>query len=195
MPLDCLHMTVLEITHSREESEIDNLVSIMKDRIPEITDFSFDHRARLVKPLLSYDAAAIALSFVPAIGEASLQASNDAREAYTYHHLRRDVYELSKKTGIEIASRYTVPSSHLTIARFVSQKDIMKSDGVPGLDPAKMSRLVEGLEEINVQLKLQWEKGTGDWIVGEEKGLDYRKGRLWYGGGQTEHLGKGFFVV
>jgi len=31
-----------------------------------------------------------------------------------------------------------------------------------------------------------------EWVVGEEKGLDCRVGRLWYGGGETVKIGKGF---
>lgn len=193
MPLDCLHMTVLEVTHSKTESEIEHLVALMRDGIPKITDCPFDHRARLVKPMLSYDAAAIALSFVPAAGEALAQTSKTGNDTYTYHHLRRDVYALSKKTGVEIASRYTVPSSHLTIARFVTQKDVTKHEG-QGIDPGRMTKMVKGLEAINAELQSQWPKGAGDWIVGEEKGLDCRKGRLWYGGGQTVHLGNGFVL-
>jgi hypothetical protein len=30
--------------------------------------------------------------------------------------------------------------------------------------------------------------------VGEERGLDFRKGTLWYGGGETVRLGVGFGV-
>jgi hypothetical protein len=33
----------------------------------------------------------------------------------------------------------------------------------------------------------------GEWIVGEEKGLEVRKGTLWYGsGGETVLVGEGF---
>lgn len=32
----------------------------------------------------------------------------------------------------------------------------------------------------------------GEWVVGQEKGLDCRRGQLWYGGGETVNLGKGF---
>ena len=192
MPLECLHMTVLEVTHSKTEAEIEHLVSVMNNSIPRITDFTFEHRARLVKPMLSYDATAIALSFVPAASEMPTTSDTVNGNDYTYHHLRRDIYALSKGTGVEIASRYVVPSAHLTIARFVSQKDISGQNGMI-LDTAKVKKIVEGLETINIELETKHRpKGTGDWTVGEEKGLDCRKGRLWYGGGQTVHLGKGF---
>jgi hypothetical protein len=33
----------------------------------------------------------------------------------------------------------------------------------------------------------------GEWVVGEEKGLEVRKGTLWYGsGGETVLVGEGF---
>ena len=196
MPVDCLHMTVLEIAHSKTEAEIEHLVNIMEKKIPEITDHTLDHRARLVKPILSYDAAAIALSFLPAAGEGLLKEEVADADAFTYHHLRRDIYELSKATGVEVASRYVVPSSHLTIARFVTQTDIQANDS-NAVDHEKVERLVGKLEDINVELRARiWAEDSltsaGSWTVGEEKGLVYRKGTLWYGGGHSHHEGKGF---
>ena len=198
MPVDCLHMTVLEITHSKTEADIEHLVKSMDSKIPEITDFTYDHRARLVKPMLSYDAAAIALSFLPAAGEGLPEAKAADADIYTYHHLRRDMYGLCKSAGVEVASRYVVPSSHLTIARFVTQKDISNKDA-NGIDRGKIEGLVEKVDEINAELRSQyWSEdgltGKGSWIVGEEKGLVYRRGTLWYGGGHSHHEGKGFIL-
>lgn len=189
-------MTVLEITHSKTEAEIEHLVKAMEGSIPEVTDFTYDHRARLVKPMLSYDAAAIALSFLPAAGEGLLGQKAAIADAYTYHHLRRDMYGLCKSSGVEVASRYVVPSSHLTIARFVTQKDVSSKDG-NGVDHGKIEELVRKLEEINAELRAKyWSEDSltseGSWTVGEEKGLVYRKGTLWYGGGHSHHEGKGF---
>lgn len=187
--------------------------------------------------MLSYDTAAIALSFVPAADEglsstSSLSAtpqnanrvdpvSPNATEteilrddSYTYHHLRRSLYELCTEAGVEVASRYTVPSAHLTIARFISQRDISaqqnENDGneqevedtAVGVDNEKVKELITKIEEVNAWLQDKYwpkqsgeeeviEKG-GEWIVGEEKGLDCRKGTLWYGGGETIRLGNGF---
>ena len=196
MPIGCLHMTVLEISHSKTQAEIEHLVNIMDSKIPAITDFTFHHRARLVKPTLSYDAAAIALSFLPAAGEGLPNEEASNADSYTYHHLRRDMYGLCRSAGVEVASRYVVPSSHLTIARFVTQKDILRKDG-NGVDRGEVERFVGKLEEINAELRSQYwsEKSLnseGSWTVGEEKGLVYRKGTLWYGGGQSHHEGKGF---
>ena len=199
MPIDCLHMTVLEITHSKTEAEIEHLVNIMESKVPGIADHTLDHRARLVKPMLSYDAAAIALSFLPAAGEGLLKEKVADADAYTYHHLRRDVYGLSKATGVEVASRYVVPSSHLTIARFVTQTDIQANDS-NAVDHGKVERLVRNLEEINLELRARtWVEDSltsaGSWTVGEEKGLVYRKGTLWYGGGDSHYEGNGFSLT
>ena len=190
--------------------------------------------------MLSYDSAAIALSFVPAASEdfSILQSSSRPKQpaqstdehranpepevrqddSYTYHHLRRSLYELCVEAGVEVASRYTVPSAHLTIARFLTQEDISaprdnngiarpiqvdetKSEAVHVVKE-KVQMLVDKIEAINAWLQDEyWPKKRleeavikkgGEWIVGEEKGLDCRKGVLWYGGGETIRLGKGF---
>ncbi|KAK5166377.1 hypothetical protein LTR04_000637 [Oleoguttula sp. CCFEE 6159] len=192
MASENLHLTALEITHSQTAPVIAPLVETMRPKIPEITDFTFDHRARLVKPALGFDASAIALSFVPAAGEMLASSTERTRkdDAYSYHHLRRDLYALCKSTGVEVASRYTVPSAHLTVARFIATADT----------EAGMQRLVQAFEEINAWLESEyWPeaetetiKDGGEWIVGEEKGLTLRHGTVWYGGGDSARVGKGF---
>ena len=188
--------------------------------------------------MLSYDSSAIALSFVPAASEdlsfsqsssrpnqpvqtadeqhnanPELEAKRD--DSYTYHHLRRSLYELCVEAGVEVASRYTVPSAHLTVARFITQEDISaprdkakpvqydetKLEAV-NVAKEKVQMLVDKIEAVNAWLQDKYwpKKGKeeavikkgGEWIVGEEKGLDCRKGTLWYGGGETIRLGKGF---
>jgi len=198
MPADCLHMTTLEITHSLTAPEIEVLVETLLPSAKLITDYTLDHRARLVKPMISYDASAVALSFVPSSGEIvdGLEIHDDS---YTYHHLRRDIYGLSKSAGVTVASRYTVPSAHLTIARFVTQADFCtKNASALVYDPPKMKIWIDTIEAINKWLAEDyWPKGDntipegGQWIVGQEKGLDFRKGTLWYGGGETVRLGAG----
>ncbi|KAL8931831.1 MAG: hypothetical protein Q9216_007055 [Gyalolechia sp. 2 TL-2023] len=185
MPINCLHMTTLEITFSLTAPEIDDIVNRMSTAIPEITDYTYNHRARLIKPRLNYDAAAIALSFEPAAGESFPDGREPEADDYTYHHLRRDLYNLSKSTGVEVASRYVVPSAHLTIARFVSQTDVSASPSDDRPDLGKVEGLVNHIEKINLELQDQYwpkEHSTikpgGEWLVGQEKGLDCRKGTL-----------------
>ncbi|KAK5725536.1 hypothetical protein LTR15_003724 [Elasticomyces elasticus] len=194
MPSENLHMTALEVTHSLTASEIDRLVEQMLPEAQDIANHTLQHRARLVKPLLSFDAQALALSFLPAAGERGVPAHDDS---YTYHHLRRDLHAKASAAGVKVASRYVIPSAHLTIGRFITKSDFDTSDGA--VDHAKVERFIERIESINEWLQAEyWPsedsiKVGGEWVVGEEKGLDFRQGALWYGGGgETVCLGQGF---
>lgn len=189
MPLPNLHITALEITHSKTAPEIQELAQSMQSIIPTIVSYTLTHRTRLIKPTLSYDASALALSFVPAAGESLPPGRKKEEDAFTYHHLRRDLFELCSQAGVNVDSRYVVPSSHLTVARFI--------DG--GLGREGVERLVSKIEEVNAWLEEEyWPKGDarikegGEWIVGEERGLECRVGMLWYGGGERVMIGEGF---
>lgn len=163
-----------------------------------LTDFTVNHRCRLVKPMVSFDAQALALSWLPAVDEPSKDHSREEQtESYTYHHLRRDLFTLASRTGVNVASRYVIPSAHLTIGRFIDKSDFEKSPGA--VDHDKVAKLVDQIDKINAMLQEKYwpQAGHGvkegsEWLVGEEKGLDFRKGTLWYGGGETIVLGKGF---
>jgi hypothetical protein len=106
---------------------------------------------------------------------------------------------MASKTDVTVASRYVIPSAHLTIGRFVTKKDFEGRDGT--VEKEKIRRFVEVIADVNEWLEREyWPKEDGrvgkeggEWIVGEEKGLEFRKGALWYGaGGETVLLGKGF---
>ncbi|KAL2073767.1 hypothetical protein VTL71DRAFT_11093 [Oculimacula yallundae] len=198
MPVPNMHLTALELTHSLTEPQITAIIKDLGDEaIEKITDFTYTHRPRLIKPMLSYDGAALALSFLPAAGEglpsdASANGSSRTKkdDDYSYHHLRRDLFNIASATGVTVDSRYVVPSSHITVGRFLTQED--------HATPEKMVKFIELIEEINAWLEKEfWPTGDkrnleGEWIVGQEKGLDFRMGTLWYGGGKTVRLGKGF---
>lgn len=185
-------MTAMEVTHSLTAPEIDALVDKLSPGMEAIADYTFHHPARVVKPMVSYDAQALALSFLPAAEDGSESQNKDV---YTYHHLRRDLFDKIQATGVKVASRYVIPSAHLTIGRFITKKDFETSDGV--VDHAKVAKLVDTIDEINRWLEKECWTGdngsnrSGEWIVGEEKGLECRKGTLWYGGGERLYLGKG----
>lgn len=100
-----------------------------------------------------------------------------------------------------------VPSAHLTIARFNSPNVFEngdREDETVTLDMGRREKWIEKIEEVNEWLKEEYwpeEKdgkrsgrvpAAGQWIVGEEQGLDCHKGRLWYGGGERVLLGDGF---
>ncbi|PVH97202.1 AAA-domain-containing protein [Periconia macrospinosa] len=184
MPRDNLHITALEITHSKTAEEIEGLVEIMQPKVPFITNYTFTHQTRLIKPMIGYDASALALSFVPAAGEDVPAGRSLADDNYTYHHLRRDLFNLCKDTGVAVDSRYVVPSSHLTIGRFIDPRDF--ANGTVPYDPHKMEAFIQKIEEINEWLQNEfWPEFNdgkipdgGQWIVGEEKGLHCRMGRL-----------------
>lgn len=96
MPLDNLHMTAMEVTHSITIEEIDHFVSIILPNVDAIVDLPYHHRARLIKPIVSYDSAALALSFLPASGEAVTEDRRASEDEYTYHHLREICTHRSK---------------------------------------------------------------------------------------------------
>lgn len=197
-------MTTLEITNSQTPSEIDALVSHLEKSgvVSDIVNYTFTHRTGLVKPMVSYDATAIALSFVPAAVEGDDQTGRGVDDAYTYHYLRRDLFDRVTATGIQMNTRYTVPSAHITIARFITQEGFQLEEAGPDgcqVDGARVKTLVEKMDRINHKLKERhWDGGNGkmppatEWVVGQEKGLDFRKGRSWYGGGETLVVGEGF---
>ncbi|KAG5998693.1 hypothetical protein E4U54_002138 [Claviceps lovelessii] len=204
MPSHRMHMTVLEVAFSKTPDEIAALVSILRDAIPAITSYTHLHRARLVKPIISYDTSAVAVSFLPASGEERISPAPTAPDAaaqtitqgdgYTYHHLRREVFDMVQQTGLQVGSRYQVPSAHITLGRFLDEADHDT--------PHKRQRWIAAIDEANAWLEREvWGKGEGErggagwigeWVVGQEKGLDARNGSLWYGGGRTIMLGEGF---
>ncbi|KAF9882303.1 hypothetical protein CkaCkLH20_00339 [Colletotrichum karsti] len=198
MPQHRMHLTTLEVTHSKTPQEIAALTDTMRSAIPYVTDYTYTHRARLVKPMISHDLSAFAVSFLPASGEAptspppaltALQKGVVEGDAYTYHHLRRDVFDLAQSTGVQIESRYQVPSAHVTLGRFLGEDD--------HATPEARRRWVEAIDEINAWLEKEvWDREggewCGEWLVGQERGLDARNGTLWYGGGRTIKVGEGF---
>jgi hypothetical protein len=205
MPEECLHMTALEVVHSKTDAEISELVEQIQPHLQSIFALPAAHRAELVKPVLSFDAQAIALSFVPSAAPSSPpdNASADTvPNRTTYHHLRGALFNLlsTPPCSLPIASRYVTPSAHLTIARFIEASDFL--DPAAGtVDHGKVEQLVKVLDSLNQWLEEEvWvlaedkagkQKGA-KWVVGEEKGLTVRRGTLWYGGGEMVGVGEGF---
>lgn len=174
-------MTVLEITHSQSPEAIPPFLQKFSPQLLQeicqdaLTGGSNGKRGKvgLGKPLVSFDAQALAVSFLP-------EESGDGE--FGYHHLRRDVWSLATGAGVEVQSRYAVPSAHLTVARFVTR------EGLEG----RAGELVEVIDRLNEWLMKEYWGEEGGWVVGQEKGLECRKGTLWYGGGEQVYLGKGF---
>ncbi|KAJ7817779.1 RNA ligase/cyclic nucleotide phosphodiesterase [Mycena olivaceomarginata] len=163
------------------------LVPQIRGIAPSILNHTCSHRTRLIKPLLCFDASAIALSFLPAL------ASTPGDEAYTYHHLRRDLFALALGSGTAIESRYAVPSAHMTLGRFICAEDLHTGGRV---DMEKARQLMARIDGINAWLEREyWPGGIEaiEWVVGEEMGLEWRIGPVWYGsGGETLMVGETF---
>ncbi|KAL4918146.1 RNA ligase/cyclic nucleotide phosphodiesterase [Aspergillus aurantiobrunneus] len=183
-PSEFLHITTLEISNSRTKDEIDTLATqLLQDgTASKLVNYTSDihHRARLVKPILSYDASAMALSFLPAMGEPTAVGTTNKlqrNDAYSYHHLRRELAEQILQSGVGLGARYIVPSAHITIARFVSQDGFLLDGG--GVDGHRVAALVERVERINETLREKYwpredgESGSmparGEWVVNVPK--------------------------
>jgi hypothetical protein len=193
-------MTTLEISSEQRSDQIRQTIEKMDPEIiQELANYTIQHRARLVKPIISYDTSAIALSFVPAAGEDGSAAYSGSDEKYTYHHLRRDLFDKVTNSGVSIAARYTVPSAHITIARFVKPVGATEEDlDSPEITEQKAKQLVAKIEDLNLELRSTvWRRlgdpSQGEWVVGHEKGLEFMWGTTWYGKGESIVLGDGFF--
>ncbi|SPO06613.1 uncharacterized protein DNG_09303 [Cephalotrichum gorgonifer] len=202
MPPHRMHLTTLEISHSKTPAYITEMVQPLRPHVSRLTNHTLTHRSRLVKPYISYDLSGVALSFLPAAGEphlsprpspAGTQQTVEVQvvqgDAYTYHHLRHDLTTILEDAGITIEPRYQVPSAHITLARYLVQHD--------HATPAARKRWVAAIEEVNAWLEeTVWDVAggefIGEWVLGQERGLDLRCGTVWYGGGRTIMTGEGF---
>ena len=172
-PKSCLHMTALEIVHSQTPEQVNATVTRLQPFFRKLVQLPVDRCVKLVKPQLTFDDAAVALTFVPVDGC-----------AYTYLHLRRDLSKICEEAGVQVESRYFNTSSHITIARVVSSEDLPDSHAV--------AIWVRKIESLNQWLRnAHWSDGGQatspgiEWVVGAECEAEVRKGRLWYGGGET----------
>ena len=136
---------------------------------------------------------ALALSFLP------VQPDNSK---YTYHHLRRDLWnETVQKSGLLSCGRYVVPSAHVTIARFNSINVFPgdPDDESATLQDRNLRRWLQCIDVINTWLsdiddpaRIEAENNEFSWwTLGEEEGLELRIGRTWYGGGELLCKGLG----
>lgn len=176
-PPENVHMTILEIIPGQMAEGLAPYVRGIEGAAKQIAGMPAEgaRRCRLVRPRVMVDRRAAAVNWVPgAEGTGS-----------TYHHLRRDMYEATR-AHVQVQSRYVVPSSHLTIGRFVEGggADVLAEDGT--VKTEKVRELVEVVGEINAWLE-GWE---GEWWVGQERGTELRKGQSWYGGGESVVVGE-----
>ncbi|KAK9463998.1 RNA ligase/cyclic nucleotide phosphodiesterase [Lipomyces oligophaga] len=169
MPQDCLHMTALEVIHSSSSAHVASALSLLT---PILESLLAPYPApSLVRPILSYDQNALALSFLPSDDISSAHSS-----WYSYHHLRRDLARICARAGVPAESRYIYPSAHVTIARFVKPLSCSIEDWLYSID------------SINSWLDSSYSLDSS-WTVATERGLECRCGRIWYGGGYAQATG------
>lgn len=197
MPPENLHMTTLEMVSGKEQPDVDEVTTFLQAHAPlqELVNYTLTHRARLGRPIVSYDASALALSFLP-IFENTENGDGTEDGSYSYHHLRRDLYDRVTQSGCQIGARYCVPSAHITIARFVIPVGSTHEEELAALEE-RVIKLVERLEDINEELRsYDWKRfgspSRGEWNVGQEQGLELNKGVAWYGTGEKVLIGQGF---
>ncbi|KAI1167717.1 RNA ligase/cyclic nucleotide phosphodiesterase [Nemania serpens] len=185
MPQHRMHMTTIEVAFCRTPQEIEEIKTTLRPVIPIVASYSYQHRARLVKPMVSYDLSAFAVSFLPVAGEPAVSPAPMALDSaaiikqgdrYSYHHLRRDMWDLARGAEVDIDSRYIVPSAHITLGRYLSHKDHST--------PEQRKKWVDAIDDINEWLESEvWGRSEseviGEWVVGQEKGFDVRVGNLW----------------
>ncbi|KAJ5621300.1 Ribosomal protein L44e [Penicillium herquei] len=176
-PQEQLHMTTCEMVSAQSASKVNEVASLFQQKLPlqQISNYTIDRNPRLVRPIVSYDDTAFALSFIPA-------AEND-KDAFTYHHLREDLWRAAGHSGYRMESRYNVPSAHLTIARFAVPPGADKSEKLDDLC-TRTAGIVEKIEDINQELtSSDWRRfgssSRGEWILGYERGLEVNKGSSW----------------
>lgn len=193
-------MTTLEMLPARSLSEVEEFENFLKEHAPlqDIVNYTLTHRARLVHPIVSYDASALAFSFIPAVEETDHDVGGKVKHGYSYQHLRSDLYNIVTEAGCELEARYTVPSAHVTIARFVRPVGRSENESEePSLFRNRAHELAAAIEDINQELKSDdWKRfgnpSRGEWVVGQEQGLELMKGRSWYGKGESVVIGEGF---
>lgn len=124
-----MHMTTLEIANSLSSAEE---CALKTDELCAAVDVQSlcalnvpDGSVVLCKPLLTFDARAVALTFVPAVPSSTDDSDTPTTTTTTYHALRAAVYAAvvgppARRTGISVNSRYVAASAHVTVARFVT---------------------------------------------------------------------------
>lgn len=246
MPPEDMHATVLEVVHSVPMDDVMEIANKLAPIMPDLIQLpSTTHGCTLFRPILSFDAAAVALSFVPYGGPSASESkarsspesatevpppsdslrssvettpgpstpasielpvsqdegrkdaalspfnttplpsnnqapSNDNQT--TYHHLRRKLYQRIIDAGVDIKSRYVVPSAHITLCRFLNPAARGAHPLSAELGKANILKFVLLIEELNEAFELAFTSNP-KWEIKSE--LICRVGTLWYGGGFT----------
>ncbi|KZV68240.1 hypothetical protein PENSPDRAFT_634639 [Peniophora sp. CONT] len=178
MPLDHVHLSLVELGHHMTVEANLALIAHIEHHLPDLISYARLHPTRLYRPTISCDTGSLVLKFLPMA---------ETKDDYTYHHLRRDIFDRVSETGLVMKPRYVVPSAHLTVARFIDNVDF-ETDG--HTDENKMKEWWGLIDRINARLERELDSRHGGqdedgmWLV--EK-VECRYGAQWYGGGQSWH--------
>lgn len=186
MPRECLHMTALEINNSEPIEKVLKNMELIKPHVDQLLNPAGETPI-LMRPLVCFDASALALTFVPIDHpvdhkKEETDVTATPKEIQTgYTHYRAQLYEtVTKVAGIDVDSRYQVPSAHITIARFVKE-----------IPPEAIDAILNQVKELNAWLDESYsDPNKFSWKIREERANVCRYGRLWYGGGTSEGTGK-----
>lgn len=188
-PEDGLHMTVLVVALHLSADELDSLMPRVKPLLENMSKFLADHQTRLVKPAIFFSDSGVVLSYVPCAGE--IADDQGAGDDYTFLHLQQDLFELCREHGIDMSAQKNAGSCYVTLGRFINGENRGENRGPEARpDAAAMARWLAGIEKINETLRREYwpcegaAPAAGNWILGRD-GFDIRKGRSWYGGGQS----------
>jgi len=140
-PPSDLHLTLVEICHSRSLEETSNLADSIRTKLRDVV--ASLPAPRLMSPMLGFDARACAVNFFPADG--------------TLRSVRQSIREQLVKLRVAIDSRYEPQSAHLTIMRYIAPLHTEPRRWV------KMLREVKLASDITWSLSSVWLTWGANW--------------------------------
>jgi hypothetical protein len=156
IPESWLHLTALEICHAKPADEVEVLAKLVAPALSKILEVA-DSDLTLYKPMVSFDQRAVALSFI----------SKPPTSQITYREALFNVVQNNTPPEVSPSSRYSVPSAHVTMIRFIDK-----------LDPTQVQSLISTIQSINRDIAdapIEWEFKPGT--------SQCHYGRTWYGKG------------
>ena len=172
------HLSVIEFSHRHQQTVLEDFkVQLTASIVDSMLDLPAVVARKtspisLIRPSVAFDAAGVALCFVPAVVNSP---------AKTYHDLRNELQKLALSRPIQIDTCYTAATAHIAIARFIKEpfvSDESRKDGRSGAQKARM--FLKILDEINADLRAQYWENL-DWDLIEEHGLELQMGYLKFG--------------
>lgn len=172
------HLSVIEFSHRHEQTVLEGVMDQLTFctlqsvlRLPARMAKRHGMLILLTRPMVSFDSAGIALSFVPAV----------AKRGSTYHDLRNELQKLALMSPIEIDTCYTAATAHIAIARFIRQPFVTDlSAGSVMTGAVKARKFLDLIGDINRELEeTLWPEFA--WNLVEEHGLEVQMGYLKFG--------------